>query len=64
MLIDFSSYQCRRRLSNLIDEIHSILKSVDSVVKIERLKECLVKYYELKNECNSIKADVEPNNDE
>ena len=64
MLIDFPNFKCRKRLSELVIEIHSNLKSLDSVVKIERLKECLLKYYELEHECDSIKAVVEPNNDE
>jgi hypothetical protein len=52
-VVDFSHYQKQKKIFSVIEQIQSLIIKLDSVEKIEQLKNNLNYFYELKHGNNS-----------
>lgn len=48
-VIDFTHYQKQKQIFSMIQQIQTLVMNLDTIEKIEQLKECLSKFEELKN---------------
>lgn len=54
-IVDFSHYHKQKQIFSIIEQIHNLITNLDSVDKIEQLKEKLDRLHELKHgECNTV----------
>lgn len=52
-VVDFSHYQKQKKIFSVIEQIQSLIIKLDSVEKIEQLKNNLTYFYELKHGNNN-----------